>query len=126
MYIPEASAAPGISTSILNQDGTVNSAANPALRGSIVSFYGTGLGAMNPQLNDGNLAISTPYSAPVNSPALSIGGQTALVLYAGDAPLLPTGVFQINAVVPATISPGSAGVSLSVAAASAQISLAVK
>jgi uncharacterized protein (TIGR03437 family) len=126
MYIPEASAAPGISTSILNQDGTVNSAANPAPRGSIVSFYGTGLGAMSPQLNDGNLAISTPYSAPVNSPALSIGGQTALVLYAGDAPLLPTGVFQINAVVPATISPGSVGVSLSVAGASAQISFAVK
>jgi uncharacterized protein (TIGR03437 family) len=70
--IPVAPIAPGFSPSILNPDGTLNTASNPAPRGSVVSFYGTGLGAMTPQLVDGNLAISTPYSMPVNSPSLSI------------------------------------------------------
>jgi uncharacterized protein (TIGR03437 family) len=63
--IPVAPTAPGLSPSILNQDGTLNTASNPAPRGSVVYFYGTGLGAMTPQLVDGNLAISTPYSMPV-------------------------------------------------------------
>lgn len=108
--VPVASTAVGFSPSILNQDGTVNSATNPAPRGSVVSLYGTGLGRMTPQLNDGNLAISTPFSAPTNSPTVIIAGQPAQILYAGDAPTLPTGVFQINAVVP-MVNPGAASVS---------------
>ena len=109
--IPVAATAPGFSPSILNQDGTLNTAANPAPRGSIVSFYGTGLGAMSPQLSDGNLAISTPYSTPRNTPTLTIGAQPAQILYSGDAPTLPTGVFQINAIIPPSINPGPASVS---------------
>ena len=119
-------AAPGFSTPSLNQDGTLNRAANPAPRGSIVSFFGTGLGSMTPQLNDGNLAISTPYSAPVNSPSLTIGGQPATILYAGDAPTLPTGVFQINATIPAGITPGSAAVSLAIGGSSTRAMIEVK
>ncbi|HEV1283859.1 MAG TPA: hypothetical protein VNU44_01050 [Bryobacteraceae bacterium] len=111
VMMPVAATAPGFSSSILNQDGTVNTAANPAPRGSIVSFYGTGLGQMIPQLPDGALAIATPYSTPVNPPILTIGGQPATILYAGDAPGFPTGVFQINATIPTTINPGPASVS---------------
>jgi uncharacterized protein (TIGR03437 family) len=71
----------------------------PSPRGSIVSFYGTGLGQMISQLPDGALAIATPYSTPVNPPTLTIEGQPATIVYAGDAPGFPTGVFQINATV---------------------------
>ena len=124
--IPVAATAPGFSPSILNQDGTVNTSTNPAPRGSIVSFYGTGLGAMTPQLNDGNLAISTPYSTPVNTPTLTIGSQPAQIIYSGDAPTLPTGVFQINATISATINPGPAPVLLTIAGASTPIQLSVK
>jgi uncharacterized protein (TIGR03437 family) len=109
--IPVTPTAPGFSSSILNQDGTVNTAANPAPRGSIVSFFGTGLGQMTPQLPDGALAIAMPYSTPLNPPTLTIGGQPATILYAGDAPGFPTGVFQINAAIPTTIGPGPASVS---------------
>jgi uncharacterized protein (TIGR03437 family) len=118
--------APGLSASILNQDGTVNSASNPAPRGSIVSFYGTGLGPMMPQLIDGYLAISTPYSTPVNAPSVSIGGQLATILYAGDAPTLPTGVFQINATIPQTVSPGQVSTSLTIGGVAAQTTVVVK
>jgi uncharacterized protein (TIGR03437 family) len=110
--MPVAQTAPGLSPSILNQDGTVNTSANPAPRGSIASFYGTGLGLTTPQLNDGNIALSTPYSTPLNPPAISIGGQQAVIQYAGDAPTLPTGIFQINATIPTTINAGPTLVSL--------------
>jgi uncharacterized protein (TIGR03437 family) len=106
--VPVAATAPGLSSPILNQDGTLNSAVNPAARGSVVSFFGTGLGAMSPQLNDGYLAVSTPYSSPVTPPTMTIAGQLATIQYAGDAPTLPTGVFQINATIPAGISAGAA------------------
>jgi uncharacterized protein (TIGR03437 family) len=64
----------------LNEDGTANSASNPAERGSIVSLYATG---------DGGAAVS-----------VLIGGYTAEVIYGGPAPGYP-GLTQINARVPA-------------------------
>jgi uncharacterized protein (TIGR03437 family) len=39
----------------LNQDGTVNSASNPAKIGSVVSIFGTGLGAIEPVPSDGSI-----------------------------------------------------------------------
>jgi uncharacterized protein (TIGR03437 family) len=124
--MPVAAAAPGLSPPILNQDGTLNSSANPAARGSIVSLYGTGLGNTMPQLLDGYLAISTPYSTPTNTPSVAIGSQPASILYAGDAPTLATGVFQINAAVPTTITPGPQPVSLAIAGSSSQVTVFVK
>lgn len=110
--VPLVATAPGLSSPILDQDGTLNSPANPAARGSIVSFFGTGLGVMSPQLYDGYLAISTPYSSPVTPPTITIGGQSASIQYAGDAPTLPTGVFQINATIPTSINTGPAAVAV--------------
>jgi uncharacterized protein (TIGR03437 family) len=135
--VPVAAAAPGVSTAdssgsgqgaILNQDGSLNSAANPAAGGSIVSLFGTGLGLSTPQLPDGSLAISTPYPVPQAWITVLIGGQPADILYAGDAPFLPDGVFQINARIPAAIAPGNAAVSVSAAgiASAGQVTVAVK
>jgi uncharacterized protein (TIGR03437 family) len=129
--------APGIFTAdssgsgqgaILNQDGSLNSAANPAARGSIVSLFGTGLGLSTPQLPDGALALSTPYPAPQAAVTAFIGGQPADVLYAGAAPFLPGGVFQINARIPAAIAPGNAAASVSAAgiAPAERVTVAVK
>lgn len=75
-----------------NEDGSSNSAKNPAARASVVSFYGTGLGV-------------SPTSVSVN-----IGGYSAEVLYTGPAPGYP-GLFQINARVPAGyLAPGKLSV----------------
>lgn len=65
----------------LNQDGTVNSSTYPATQGSIISLFGTGLGA-------------------AHAATVTIAGYDTAVLYAGPAPGLP-GVFQVNARVPA-------------------------
>ncbi len=117
VVVPVVSAAPGLATAdqsgsgpgaILNQDSSVNTAANPAARGSIISLFGTGEGLVSPQLLSGGLSISTPYSTTVAPVTATIGGQPAEVTYAGSAPLAPVGVFQINVKIPAAVSPGAA------------------
>lgn len=119
-----APAAPGIAV-IVNQDGTVNSPANPAARGSIVTLYGTGLGAMTPQLMLGALAISTPYPQPQGTVTVTIGGQPAEVGYAGDAPFQLDGVFQINARIPAEAAVGNDAVVVSVGGTASTQNVAV-
>jgi uncharacterized protein (TIGR03437 family) len=71
---------------IVNQDGTVNSAANPAARGSVVSIYGTGLSA---------------------EAEVMIGGLASVVQYAGQTPGEIAGLTQVNAVVPQGASVGA-------------------
>jgi uncharacterized protein (TIGR03437 family) len=121
--VPVAQSAFGLSTAdasgsgqgaILNQDDTFNSDANPAARGSIVTMYGTGEGVTTPALPDGALEISVPYSTTQPLVTVSFGGRTAEVQYAGAAPFLPTGVFQINATIPTTVTPGAVPITVSI------------
>ncbi len=92
---------------IINQDGTVNSAAHPAPRGSIVSLYGTGGGATTPLLPDGYLNVAAPYGVFLNKNVqASIASQAASVLYAGGAPYLINGALQMNVQIPAAAAPG--------------------
>jgi len=65
-------------------------------------------------LPDGALVISTPYPKPTAAVTVRIGGVDAEVLYAGSAPTLPAGAFQVNARIPLTIPPGNASVSVTV------------
>ena len=122
--VPVAASAFGISThdasgsgqgAIFNQDGSLNSKANPAARGSIVTLFGTGEGVTSPALPDGALVISTPYSKPQSPVIVKFADQTADVQYAGAAPFLPTGVLQINATIPASITPGDVPITVSIA-----------
>jgi uncharacterized protein (TIGR03437 family) len=108
---PVAQAAPGVVTvdgthaAALNQDGSVNSAANPAEFGSIVSIFATGLGPISPPQADGAL-VGLPL--PVNELPVQVDLQcTSLpcgvlglpgpeVVYSGPAPFLIAGASQIN------------------------------
>jgi uncharacterized protein (TIGR03437 family) len=110
-----APAAPGIFTAaggkgqgaILNQDGSANSASNPAAKGSVVVLYATGAGQTNPSGQDGVLADGTAPK-PVLPVTFQIGGMPARLQYAGGASGLVAGVMQVNAVVPKGIVSGSA------------------
>ena len=123
--VPTAAAAPAIFTqtatgtgpgAILNQDGTVNSFANPAPRNSIIMVYGTGFGALTPQAIDGQIATAPATTTlPVTA---TIGGIPADVTYAGAAPGLIAGAVQINVRIPAAAAPDlSAPISLTIGSA---------
>jgi uncharacterized protein (TIGR03437 family) len=89
---------------IINQDGTHNSVANPAPAGSVVSIFGTGGGATNPASVTGGLALLKPLDTLVLPAIVTIDGTlNADVQYAGIAPTLISGLFQINFRVPQSL-----------------------
>ncbi len=113
----------------LNQDGTVNSAANPAEPGSVVTVWASGTGIPSWPWADGAIvenALGTPtlpvavftYAvlgiSEVGGP-LPSGPLSLEVLYACDAPGLVAGLTQIGFRLPEMISePGNTGFSLEV------------
>lgn len=122
LTIPVAASAPALFTTggngigqgaILNEDGSQNSAANPAANGSVIVLYATGAGQTNPLGIDGLLAGDI-LPTPVLPVSVTIGGQAAKVLYAGAAPGLVAGVMQVNALVPEGIHSGAVPVQLKV------------
>jgi uncharacterized protein (TIGR03437 family) len=80
-------AAPALFGAAINQDGSLNSASNPAARGSVLTLYGTGEGV-----------TELPFS-------VTIGGYDAAILYAGPAGSY-AGIFQLNVQLPAGYFPG--------------------
>lgn len=92
-------AAGGVGIWALNQDGTLNSPANPATAGSVVVLYATGAGQTTPAGIDGSVAVAL-YPTPNSLVTVTIGGVNAELQYAGAAPSEIAGVLQINAVVP--------------------------
>ncbi len=90
---------------ITNADGTPNSPTNPAKLGSVVTFYGTGGGAMNPPGVDGGIWPSSQLAQFTLPVSVQINYVNADVTYAGSAPGSVSGVFQINVQVPNLFSP---------------------
>jgi uncharacterized protein (TIGR03437 family) len=110
---------------ILNSDGTVNSASNPAARGDWVSIYATGAGATTPASVDG-LVASAPLPVPSANVSVSIGGLPCQLNFKGAAPGLVSGVLQINAQVPAKVAPGAAvPVQVNIGSASSPLTVTV-
>lgn len=113
---------------ILKPDFTVVSSSNPAARGSVVLIYGTGFGATAPTVPSGQPAPGDPpgLAKLVATPSVSIGGQSAQILFAGFAPGF-VGLFQINAVVPATVTAGNAPVVVTIGSATSNtVTMAVQ
>ena len=105
--VPLGTAAPGVFNSVaFNQDGTQNTAANPAAAGSVVVQYVTGLGVTDPPLLDGARSGSLVLAEAVAPVTATIGGQAAMVVYAGSAPGQIAGVMQVEMVVPAGAGTG--------------------
>jgi uncharacterized protein (TIGR03437 family) len=93
----------------LNQDGSLNSPSNPALRGSIVSVWATGLGLMDPPYPDGHV-VQGNLSQLVLTPTLYVNdaGAQASFQYVGQAPGMVAGAVQINFVIPTFAHTGPA------------------
>ena len=104
LTLPVAEAAPALFPVIANQDGSPNSAGEPAPPNTVITVFGTGEGLTN-GANISGKAASPPYPQPRLPVTLVVGGITADILYAGSAPGL-IGAFQINARVPGGFLPG--------------------
>ncbi len=123
MTVQVAESAPGLFSSgasgtgqgaILNQDLSVNSASNPAAHGSIIALYGTGMGATSPEIPPGTLSIPLPYPRTNLPVRVTIGGMDAELIYAGAAPDLASGVFQVNARIPVGTGSGDQPIQLTI------------
>lgn len=120
--IPVASSAPALFHSdfvstqgaIQNDDGTMNSAANPAARGSVVALWGTGGGPLSPAGVTGALWGFDPLARLQLPIAARIGNIDAEVIYAGAAPGLVSGFFQINLRIPSNVTPGNNFIGLTI------------
>jgi uncharacterized protein (TIGR03437 family) len=93
-----AAAAPGIFI-VLNQDYSINSAANPAAQNSVLVLYATGEGQTTPPGVDGKTATDV-LPRPVLPVSVVVGGKNAILQYAGAPPNFIAGAMQINAQLP--------------------------
>jgi uncharacterized protein (TIGR03437 family) len=111
--LPLREAAPGVFTingtqaAALNEDGTLNSAANPAPRGSVIQLFLSGQGQTDPPLETGMPApLAPPFPAPLLPVTVTMDGAAARVVWTGAAPGF-VGLLQVNVEVPAGLTPSS-------------------
>ena len=109
---------------IQNEDARLNTPDNPSAKGRIVILYGTGEGQTNPPGVSGALAVSV-FPKPVLPVTVTIGGRTADVVYAGAAPSLVAGLFQMNVKIPEDVPSGNLDVVVTVGSARSQTGLTV-
>lgn len=89
---------------VVAQDGSLVSNNNPARRGSIVSIYATGLGAVDPPVTSGDAGNAIePLNRTLLTPMVRFDTYDGEVLYSGLAPGF-AGLYQINVKVPASVS----------------------
>ncbi len=93
---------------VLKSNGTEfeTSPTAPASAGDILIIYCSGLGAVSPSVPAGTAGPLNPLSNTVNPVTVTVGGQSAKVLFAGLAPDF-AGLYQVNAVVPTGITPST-------------------
>ncbi len=106
---------------VFNEDFTINSASNPAQAGSVIQLYVSGIGQTDPPSQDGQVNGFPPAALPAPV-RMATGGNDLAVTYAGAAPGLAAGIFQINFAAPAE----STIVSLAIGQASTEFSVSVR
>jgi len=85
---------------------TVADPAAPVTAGDVLAIFATGLGTVDQTIPDGAAAPGHPPANTVAKPTVNIGGQSAVVSFSGLAPGF-VGLYQIDAIVPGGVTPGS-------------------
>ena len=109
---------------IFHQDFSYVTSSSPAAPGETIIIYCTGLGAVNPQIEAGFPAPTSPLAISA-SPTVTIGGVSAQVSFSGLAPGF-AGLYQINVIVPQSVSVTAQLVIAAGAVSSSPVSLAAK
>jgi uncharacterized protein (TIGR03437 family) len=107
--------APGIfmdptgQATIVNNDGSTNGPAAPAVKGTVIVLYGTGEGISTPFPSDGQIAPAdgSQPTTPVLPVSVSIGGIPAQVQSAGSTAGQVAGYLQVSVLVPDDAPSGS-------------------
>jgi uncharacterized protein (TIGR03437 family) len=108
---------------ITNQDGTANSAANPAARGTVIKIFGTGQGPVSPPVADGSPAPADPPADTVAVPTsdgktclsqqpsvcVAIGSVFGDIQFSGLAPGM-VGMWELDVKIPTTAPTGAVNV----------------
>jgi len=111
----------------------VNGPNNPAATGSIVQVYLTGEGQTSPQGVTGAVTTATlpppqVTPAPLLATGVTINGQPALCVYAGEAPGLVAGMMQLNVQIPSSTPSGNLPIAVSIGgnASQSRVTVSVK
>jgi uncharacterized protein (TIGR03437 family) len=114
--VPVRAAFPGIFLidgsrgAFLHSDFSLVTSTNPGTRGEVLLLFLTGLGAVNPTVATGSPGPpAEPFARTTMLPEVTMGGQTAEVLFSGLAPGF-IGLYQLNFRVPMTSSSGTVDV----------------
>ncbi len=114
-------------TGTLIGDPAVLAGARPAKAGDMVTLWATGLGDTNPHVDAASIV---PGPAPtVNAVTVMLNGTplpAANIQYAGMAPGLMAGVYQINIRIPTGVVAGDATVQLAVNGANSQTGVTLR
>ena len=102
-YLPTGSPTPY--AAIVKEDGSVVSPANPALRGSTVVMFLTGLGPSSPFLGTGQPGPIPPATTVYQPVVVGLNSDGIPALFSGIAPYF-VGLNQVNFEIPANASTG--------------------
>lgn len=89
----------------LHADYSAVTPQSPAQPGETISVYLTGLGTVNPVIQDGYAGPTATLSQATNTITADVSGATATVTYAGLAPQL-AGLYQVNVTIPTGLTAG--------------------
>jgi uncharacterized protein (TIGR03437 family) len=94
---------------LVHPNGSAVTLSQPPVAGEALAIYAVGLGAVNVNLIVGAASPSTPLATTATAPqaALNPGGAAMTVLSSELAPGY-VGLYQVNALVPASLPPGGA------------------
>jgi uncharacterized protein (TIGR03437 family) len=100
---------------------------HPASAGDAIVIYCAGLGPVNPPVEAGSAAPSSPPATTINPVTVTIGGKPTQVFFGGLVGGF-AGLYQVNAYVPKGITPGDAVPLVATVAGfqSAPVTIAVK
>lgn len=106
------------------RNGGLATGSNPVKRGDRIAIFLTGLGRTSPQVEAGTPAPADPPAESLIVPEVRLGGHSLPVYFSGLTPG-GAGVYQIQAEVARSVPTGMA-VPLEIAAAGAEVSVAVR
>jgi len=109
----------------LNGDGSIKPTDLPAAAGSNIQVVASGLGTVNPAVQTGIVAPSSPPSPTVATVTATVGGQVATVVSAVAAPGR-VGAYLVTVTLPNRILSGPARIVLSAGGASSQDGVTVQ